>query len=64
MRPKNTKRVRVRGTASHPCPECGARSRVTRTTLGERRVDAEHDHVLRERVCASGHRFRTEEHPK
>lgn len=59
---------RKRNGLSVPCPKCGARSRVWRTTLGERLRTSERgrDFVVRERRCLSRahHRFLTEEHTK
>jgi hypothetical protein len=59
-------RRRKKFTSGVPCPECGEHSRVTRTTIGERRhhTRRQRSYVLRERVCAAGHEFKTEEHPR
>jgi hypothetical protein len=49
-----------------PCPECGEHTRVTRTTVGDRRVKTrrKRSFILRERICVAGHHFKTEEHPQ
>jgi ssDNA-binding Zn-finger/Zn-ribbon topoisomerase 1 len=53
---------RRRGTG-YPCPECGASTRVLRTSIGERLKTSPRDRVLRDRICLSRarHRFLTEE---
>jgi hypothetical protein len=65
MPPKKTIRRRKRLGFSVPCPECQSVSRVIRTTLGERSPRPTsrrpRNYVVRERRCAHGHRFTTEE---
>jgi ssDNA-binding Zn-finger/Zn-ribbon topoisomerase 1 len=64
--PKKPKRKKITRGHGVPCPECGSPSRVLRTSIGERLVNAKRDHVLRWRRCVSRahHRFQTEEHAR
>lgn len=65
---KRSRVKRQRGGHSVPCPMCGSKSRVFRTTLGERLRTSrrKRNFVVRERRCLSPahHRFSTEEHAR
>lgn len=65
-RKRKPRPLRRANTSSCPCPQCGASSRVLRTSLGARVKKATRDRVIRERICLSRarHRFVTEESPR